>query len=437
MSDLDDQSPDGYSERELKRRSYVVDLNEVRVKKAEEKRRQNPNFEKWREWCLYISPGGGPPPGTLENAVAILENDPEQKGRMWKDAFLQRILTGDPPREWGDVDDIALVLYIQRVAGLPKIGKEIVSQAVVNVAHTNERNCVTDWMDSLVHDGTPRLDLFLSDCLGAEDSEYSRAASRNFWLSMVARAYHPGCKVDNMLVLEGAQGVGKSTALQIIGGDWFAEQHESATNPKAFAEILQGKLLVEISEMDSFNRSEVNRVKQTVTCVSDRFRASYGRYAQDHPRTCIFVGTTNRDDWNRDETGARRFWPITCGDINLEAIRENRDQLFAEAIARAKSGEPHWLMPAEHTQREQDARYQSDPWEETVRSYCDVVGQVKIPALLTHLGLETSKHTRSDQMRVGAILRRLGFGRARQQSQGTREYVYAKVVEVGQGGAKI
>jgi predicted P-loop ATPase len=96
---------------------------------------------------------------------------------------------------------------------------------------------------------------------------------------MVARVYNPGCKVDNMVILEGVQGVGKSSALQIIGGPWFAEQHESATNPKAFAEILQGKLLIEISEMHAFNRAEVNRVKQTISCPSDRFRASYGRYA--------------------------------------------------------------------------------------------------------------------------------------------------------------
>src|SRR5262249_11330228 len=137
-------------------------------------------------------------------------------------------------------------------------------------------------------------------------------ASHNFWLSLVARAYKPGCKVDNMIVLEGGQGIGKSTALDIIGGDWYTEQHESASNPKAFAEILQGKLLVEISEMDAFNGSQINRVKQTITCQSDRYRPAYGRYAKDHLRRCIFVGTTNRDDWNKDETGARRFWPITC-----------------------------------------------------------------------------------------------------------------------------
>jgi len=97
--------------------------------------------------------------------------------------------------------------------------------------------------------------------------------------------------------------------LQIIGGDWFAEQHESATNPKGFAEILQGKLLIEISEMDSFNRTEVNRVKQTVSCPSDRYRPSYGHHAQDHLRQCIFVGTTNRDDYGNDDTGLRRFLP--------------------------------------------------------------------------------------------------------------------------------
>ena len=246
--------------------------------------------------------------------------------------------------------------------------RDAVTQAVIAVASKRKRNCVKEWLDTLEWDSQPRIDKFFSDCMGSKDDEYSDCASHNFWLSMVARVYRPGCKVDNMVVLEGEQGVGKSTALQIVAGEaWFAEQHESATNPKAFAEILQGKLLIEISEMDAFRQAEVNRVKQTISCPSDRFRPSYGHHAVDHPRRCVFVGTTNKDDWNKDETGARRFWPIRCsGEINLDAIRENREQLFAEAVFRFNAGEPHWLMPADATKREQDERYQVDAWHNKV-----------------------------------------------------------------------
>ena len=232
-----------------------------------------------------------------------------------------------------------------------------------------------------------------------------------------------------MIVLEGNQGVGKSQALGIIAGDWFAEQHESATNPKAFAEILQGKLLIEVSEMESFNKQEVNRVKQTVSCSSDRFRASYGRYAVDHPRTCIFVGTTNRDDWNRDETGARRFWPIACaGTINLDAIRESRNQYFAEAVVRFRANERHWEMPLNLATEEQEARYQRDPWHNVVVHKLKGKDQTTTAEILGELDFDVKQQGRAEQMRVGQILRVLGWRRVRRLIGTTREWVYVPPV---------
>lgn len=393
---------------------------------------ERPLVALWRAWGLHTSANGGAPLANLNNAVAILENDPSLAGNVWYDEFLQRFMTQDPPREWRDSDDINVALYVQRDLGIPRMSREIISQAVVAVAHNNPRNCVRDWLDSLVHDGQPRIDQFFSDCFGAEESEYTKAASRNFWLSLVARVRQPGCKVDNMVVLEGSQGLGKSTALQIIGGDWFAEQHESATNPKGFAEILQGKLLIEISEMDSFNRAEVSRVKQTISCPSDRYRASYGRHAQDHPRQCVFVGTTNRDDWNMDETGARRFWPIACiGQVRLDVVRDNRDQLFAEAVARHKAGEPHWLMPAEETEGQQRDRYQEDAWHEKVIEILKGKSEVTTSKILEELGIEISRRGRAEQMRVGKIMRRLKWPKRRTLTSTGREYVFAQP-EIGQ-----
>jgi putative DNA primase/helicase len=334
-------------------------------------------------------------------------------------------MTGKPAREWSDADDISLALYMQRDIGLPRIGREIVSQAVVAMAYRNERNCVRAWLEALEHDWTSRVDSFFSDCFGADETEYTKAASRNFWLSMIARVFEPGCKVDNMIVLEGAQGVGKSTALQVIGGEWFAEQHESATNPKAFAEILQGKWLIEISEMDSFNRAEVNRVKQTVSCPSDRFRASYGRHAKDHPRQCVFVGTTNRDDWNRDETGARRFWPISCrGTVRVDLVRQNREQLFAEAVARYKAGEPHWMMPAEATKAEQEGRFQADPWLDNITTIVKGESNVTTSFVAEKLGIDLARRDRAVEMRIGACLRFMGWKRQQKRGSDSRAYVY-------------
>ena len=393
----------------------------------EEKPAVNPS-DLWALWGLQLAKAG--PHCNLNNAALILENDSTYKGRIYYDEFLQRVIRrNSPAREWTDSDDLEVTRHIQSLLGMPRMGRDSVSQAVVSIAHKNKRNCAREWLDSHEWDGTNRIDSFFSDYFNADESEYTSSASRNFWISMVARVYSPGCKVDNMIVLEGAQGVGKSTAMHIIGGEWFAEQHESATNPKAFAEILQGKLLIEISEMDAFSRVEVNRVKQTVSCTSDRFRASYGRHAADHPRTCIFVGTTNRDDWNRDETGARRFWPVACrGAIHLGGIRDNRDQLFAESVARHKAGEPHWLMPAETTTHEQESRYQADPWLDQITKALKGESSITTAQLSEKLEIPIQRRDRATEMRIGACLRFLRWERKRERVSGTPEWVYRPTV---------
>lgn len=380
--------------------------------------------ELWAQWGLTVN-SSNLPHTNLHNAALILEADPAYKHSVYFDAFLQRVIRKNSPiREWGDADDLELTRHIQHVLGIPRMGRDVVSQAVISVASRRPRNCVREWLETIKWDGQTRIEDFFSDYMGAPDDEYSRCASRNFWLSMAARIQRPGCKVDNMVVLEGPQGVGKSTALQIIGGAWFAEQHESATNPKAFAEILQGKLLVEISEMEAFRGGEVSRVKQSISCPSDRFRAAYARHASDHPRTCIFVGTTNTADWNKDETGARRFWPIACvGDIELEGIRENRDQLFAEAMVRVKEGEPHWKMPEAETKAQQDDRYQHDPWHDKVVNFLLGKTEATTQEIMTDIGIDLVRQGRTEQTRVGRIMRVLRWKRVRKPS-GDRGYHY-------------
>lgn len=355
--------------------------------------------------------GKGTPAGNLNNAVQVLEHDPIKAGTIYYDVFLRRVMTGSPAHEWTDADDIALLLYMQREVGILRIGLPTVSQAVIAVAFENKKNCVRDWMALLKWDGVDRVEHFFEDHFGAAGTAYTRSASRNFWLSIVARVFRPGCKADNMIVFEGPQGIGKSRALQTIGGDYYAEQHESPSNPKAFSEILQGKLIIEIGEMDAFSRAEVSRVKQAITCTSDRFRAAYGRHAEDHPRSCIFVGTTNRDDWNKDETGARRFWPIAChGEIDVPGIKANRDQLFAEAVHRFNAGETWWEMPSEETRAEQLKRYDADVWTEDIATFIETKGKVTANEILTDcLKFESSRIGRTDQMRVATALRSLGW----------------------------
>ena len=364
----------------------------------------------WRRWNLDCNPNTGQPLTNLDNAVRVLEQDPSLRGTVWFDDFLGRILTTDS-REWSDADDINLTLYLQRSIGLAKVSRETVQQAVVAVAYRDRRNCVQDWMRSLTWDGTNRLDSFFCDIFGAEDTPYTRAAGRNFWRSVAARAFRPGCQLKNMVVLEGAQGLGKSPAVAIIGGEWYAAQHESATNPKAFAEVLQGKLIIEIEEMDAFSRSDLTSIKRAVSCQSDRYRAAYGRYAQDYKRTIVMIGTTNKDNWNRDDTGADRFWPIRCqGLINLKLLAEIREQCFAEALHDIDNGARYWEMPAEETKAQQDQRFDGDPWLEPISAY--LIGRETASVndiLMDRFDQKLGDIDKSAQMRVATCLTFLGW----------------------------
>jgi putative DNA primase/helicase len=409
---------------------------------------------RWLTWGLERN-GNGLPLPILKNAALVFKHDPALKDVVFFDQFHQRLMTGTPAREWADVDDIKLVLYFQDSIGLSKISREVVSQAVILCAHQNARNCVRDWLEGLTWDKEPRIDHFFEDHFGAAGTDYTRAASRNFWLSLVARVFRPGCQVDTMVVLEGGQGIGKSRALRIIGGPWFTEQHESVTNQKAFSEVLQGKLIVEIGEMDSFSRAEVTRVKQIISAPHDRFRKAYGRHAEDHPRQCVFVGTTNRDDWNRDETGARRFWPIRCnGEIDTSAIQEHREQFFAEAVELFKLGKYWWEMPAEATRTEQEKRYVEPAWVPPIKQYIaykrviegdtgqwkwierhEPLQEVTIADLLEHaLDLPKGQWVKANEMRVAECLRFLGWQKKDASRKGKTVKIWLAGGDGGDGG---
>lgn len=360
---------------------------------------------------LDLTSSGAPQPN-MNNAVRILER--EQRN-IYFDSFLQKVMTGEGANaeEWGDANDLDLTLYLQRERGLTKIPPQVVSQAVQTYAHGRQRNIVREELERIVWDRTGRIDTFFTRALGAEDTEYVRAASQNFWKSAVARPLRPGCKSDHMPVLEGPQGAGKSSALRVIGGRFFAEASESP-HSKDFYQVLQGKLIVEIGEMDAFSRSDVAAVKRALSCSIDRYRAPYERAPRDWPRQGIFVGTTNRSDWARDDTGGRRFWPIVVGRVDLEYIKSERTQLFAEAVHRVNAGESWWEMPAEATLAEQEARRQVHPWEEKIADHLATSQsrEFTVTDLLTFpLERPISQMTKADQMNVAAILRRLGCAR--------------------------
>lgn len=369
---------------------------------------------KWLAWGLDVTSSGSPV-ANLNNAVAVLEHDPFLQGHVWFDEFLRRLMTTGAegkPREWTDADDVQLTLYMQRKIGLAKMSVQTVNQAVVAIAYRYTRNSVHEFLDAMpAHDGEQRLEHFFIDVFGAQDTPYTRAAGRNFWIALVARALKPGCKVDNIVVLEGAQGKKKSSALALLVGDaWFAEAQEDITS-KDFYVAMQGKWLIEISELDAFGRAEVTTIKRVVSARVDRYRPPYGRTAVDHPRMSLFVATTNKDDWNKDETGARRFWPIRCeGDIRHDLIVALRGQLFAEAVSRFKAGESWWEMPDEDTKAEQAKRLASDVWRDEIEYYLRGKTTTTVSELLKEaVKVELGRAGMSEQIRVGKALTILGW----------------------------
>ena len=276
-----------------------------------------------------------------------------------------------------------------------------------------------------------------------------------FFIGIVVRGYRPGVKNDHAPVFEGGQGRGKSTALKVLGGDWFADTPFRMGEKDGYLSI-QGVLLYEVAELEQFNRSEVTAIKAFMSSTVDRFREPYGRRMKNMPRRCAFAATTNEDAYFKDSTGNRRFWPVETGRLDIDALIADRDQLFGEAIALMNAG-VQWWPTYEQQQRlispMQESREIPDPWHGRVYEYLEgmdtegkptMVGKVtRITAreLLTralHFELSKMGPARAETMRIGAIMRKLGWSKER-STEGAREYFYERPkaapagAEVGNG----
>jgi predicted P-loop ATPase len=375
----------------------------------------------WKQLNLEIG-DNGKPHANADNVLRILSSMPSLVGKIWFDEFHNKIFTSwsvdgiDRIREWSDDENTGMMIFIQRFVGIPKIGKECVFDAIVYYSKKDIRNEPKDWMASLKWDGTSRINRFFHLSTSTEDSDYSRAVSKNFWISMVARVFKPGCKVDNMVILEGPQGKFKSTLLMEIGGKFFTEASADIRSVEFF-KCLEGKIIVEFGELSSFSKSEVNHIKKIITCQSDRFRASYAKMPADHFRTCVFTGSTNDDEYLSDSTGGRRFWPLEIKEINLDVIKRFRDQLFAESVSRFKTGESWWEVP-QTSHNEQEKRRIHDAWESEIYSYITNLKSkyFKVSDVAQHLGISIDKLDKSTQMRITKIIKMLKIATRRTMS---------------------
>lgn len=343
------------------------------------------------------------------NAFRVLSRLPKFKDFVWYDEFHQKYFTNKDGavREWRDTDTIDLMFFMQEKIGIQRMSDEMVMKAVIQYAQARKRNEPKDWIQSLKWDGVERLPTFFVDCFEADDTEYARAVGSNFWIGLIARIFRPGCQLDNMVVLEGAQGIRKTSALRAIGGKWFTDIKYSIDNPN-FLQCLQGKFIVEVAEMDAFGKADVTRIKQILSSTVDRYRAPYARAPEDFPRQSIFVGTTNEDHWQRDNTGGRRFWPIRCGTIAFDTLQANREQYFAEALAKFSAGAEWWHMPDEETKHQQELRRQADEWESIISQFLYGKNEVSVSEIATEaLGIDVGKLDMLVQRRIGQVLRAL------------------------------
>jgi predicted P-loop ATPase len=329
----------------------------------------------------------------LDNVLIALRGEEQLAGAITFDEMRQHSLVAkawphvpdgkpgaDPPHETGDDDIARLQQWLQRM-GLPRIGREIVGQAVEVVAHDHRFHPVRAEFTrlGLIWDGVSRADKWLFTYLGAEAEdddaiEYVAAIGKMFLIAMVARVFEPGCQADYMLVLEGDQGILKSSACRALAGEWFSDSLPESIIGKDARQHLRGKLLVEISELSAFSKADIEAWKAFITRREERYRPPYGKHDVVEKRQCLFVGTTNEDTYIKDPSGGRRFWPVKCTTIDVEGLANVRDQLLAEAVVRYRRGE-RWWPTAEDERRffkpQQEKRLEEDPWLPTIATWIE------------------------------------------------------------------
>jgi predicted P-loop ATPase len=353
---------------------------------------------------------GNVPYPTIANASLVIQSHPDLAGKLWFDTFRQQIRTtiDGKEREWIDADDSNMTVWLQERVDLHKIGLTLVKDAVEHAARRRSVNSVITWMESEPWDQQPRLDTWLADCLGVTADPYSCAVGKNWLISMVARAYNPGCKADHMPVLEGTMGTGKSSFLKMLGDPWYSALPE-AFGSKDFFQGIQGQWLIEVPDMTGFSKREHTQIIAVITTQTDRYRASFGRRTQDHPRQCLFTATSETSDYLQDSRGIRRYWPLRCQGINLDALHSQRQQLFAEAVALYKAGAKWHEMPGS-TLAEQTERRNEDPWREKVLAYCQPRTEVTTADILEHcIQMKFDAITMVHKNRIASILREAGY----------------------------
>lgn len=365
---------------------------------------------------------------TTENLVLILENDPNIAGKIAVNKFkgLPCIIDNVPWRkcrdklngeQWEDEDSSALSHYIETTYGLYNKGK--LSDALSVVTNRRSFHPIRDYLNGLDWDGEERGETLFIDYLGAEDNLYTRTVTRKWLTAAVARAMVPGCKFDNLVVLVGAQGIGKSYLGSRLGRGWFSDTFSTVQGKEAY-EQLKGGWIIEIGELSAMKRAEVESVKMFISKQEDNYRGAYREFAHVNKRQCVFYGTTNDDDFLSDQTGNRRFWVIQTNKYKatknvFDITNDDIDQIWAEAVAWYKNGESLYL--------DAEVSMLAAEEQEKYRAHDPRVGQIEeyLNTLLPENWEELDKHKRR------AWIQGIGFN---EDEEGVVQRTRVSVVEI-------
>jgi predicted P-loop ATPase len=390
--------------------------------------------KEWRSELIRCKPtkdGSGEPKALLANAIVALRRAPEWDGVLSFNEFTLSTVTQRAPvfggaagAEWTDHEDRLFADWLQHHEILVPV--EIAGQAVQAVARDRTFHPVRDYLDGLKWDGAQRIDGWGSLYLGVEPTPYTSAVAARFLIGAVARVINPGCKLDCAFILEGEQGIKKSTALRTMAEPWFSDELCELGSKDASLQTM-GVWVIELSELEVLTRGEVGKIKAFMSRSIDRFRPPYGRHLIESPRQCVFAGSVNRATYLRDESGGRRFWPVRCGKIRIRELARDRDQLWAEAVVRYRAGAPWWLDTADlnrQAEDEQSCRFEASAWDDLILTWlAERLGagdpSVSVGEILAGcLQKRVSDWMHSDQMRVASCLVRAKWTRYRDRKMG-------------------
>lgn len=405
----------------------------------------------WKKWPSDTD-AGKLEPNSLHNILVYLRHKDKYQGLFRFDRFAGRVIVHREPfwhgagrfkvRELQDID-IGYMTASMEKDGLAPSGAKV-HEAVNIVAHENWIDPPLDYFNAIKWDGVSRLSTWLVKYLGAKgEGDYLDAVGSAFCIALVARQYDPGCKAENMLVLEGPQGLLKSTALKVLADVGCGEDQESYfCDTLSFDQLkdkdsvlkMQGKTIIEIPDLAGLSGGEIEEVKQRMSITIDEIRVPYGREMMKFPRRFVWAGSTNESHWLKDQTGNRRFWPVDCGKIDIKGLIADREQIIAEAVYKYKNKAQWWIGRDNPiwgvVESEQRHRLLEDIWFSPVERFVDGINFITVGEVLQHLKIDTKDQNSRHQKQVIGILKQLGYHRKEKRHNGRKVNGWERISSV-------